>query len=484
MDKIKRYACCGCAVGSHKKNPEELEDHKDSPVGAMPAEPHPSNGEDGEAGFAASVDQAGGESEPDNSTEKGKEIPQSPKSPLHNGIPTAAVEQSSQQAACGTNTESTNVNGGSGFSPATMAYQAKQDRRRICNIIDTSLKDRGYFASPDIIETAYDAGFRTCTEAEGFGEWCKLWNIPRNLPEGPSDTKEARQPVHGAPHGSVPQGMMMINMDLVPLELRDFVAQWCKAVSATTANGAAPATSESFSEGPPSTATGNQSNTAQKRAFHDAFDHDTTSNKKRVRSCGEMSLWQSCYTQPAHPVQPYGTATSETAPVDETSSSSNQHAQAEKRAKRTPSSAANKSNDAVNTSKPKAVQGVKRKNEDDHDGFRNFVAPKPEFSTTSNEQSGSNEKRVLRTPSSPATKSSSSSRASSPDKSDNAGSPSGSQEPRSLKRKNSNEHPKVLHGQIIDIVEEDEVEEANIKASPDVLKTRKIAHPSSDLDRI
>ena len=384
------------------------------------------------------------------------------------------------------------------YSPTTMAFQARQDRQRICTIIDASLKVRGYFAMPDIVDAAYDAGFRTCTDEEGFGEWCKLWNIPRNLPEASSDTKEAHQSTD-ARQGSVPQGMMLINMDLVPLEHRDFVAQWCKSVPATTPNGEAPFTTETSNVGPPSSATNSKSKTAQKRAFEIDLDgdrHDTTSDKKRIRSCGEMSLYQSCYSRPAHPVQPYG---DNRPPKVETSTSSKEHSQAEKRTHKSPRSPANKpgssttkatpsdpseSNNAGNLSKSKANQGVKRKNEEDHDGFRNLVALKSQPQTTSNKRSRHSEKGVFRTPSSPATKSGSSSRTPSPNKSEYAGSPSGCKEHRGLKRKNSNEHPRVLHGQVIDFFDEDEAEEANIKASPDVLKTRKIAHPSSDLDKI
>ena len=453
---------------------------------------------------------------------KNASIPQPPESSFHNERPFDIAKTSSnkankepeqrisqqqdlrspfaepnfQQGPGGANAESTKVNGASGYSPATMAYQAKQDRQRICTVIDTSLKERGFFASPDTVDAAYDAGFRTCTDEEGFGTWCRLWNIPRNLPEGSSSTKEAHQTaVPDAPHGSVPQGMMLINMDLVPLEHRDFVAQWCKPVPpATTPNGAAPITSQTSNDGPPSTAINDQSKTAQKRSFQNAFDLDTMSNKKRVRSYEEMSLYQSCYSQSAHPVQPYG---SNAAPEDEIPYASNEHSHAENRAQKNPSSPSNKSgsssreasgnglaksSDADNTSKSKAVQGVKRKNEDDHDGFRNFIAPKSEPFTTSKEQSRSNEKRVLRTPSSPATTSSSSSRTSSPIKPEYAGSPSEYQEPRRVKRKNSKEHPKVFHGQVIDLISEDEDEEANIKASADVLRTRKIAKPSRRLD--
>ena len=432
----------------------------------------------------------------------------------------------------GSNAIFTNVNGISEYSPATMGFQARQDRQRICTIIDASLKARGYFAMPDIVDAAYDAGFRTCTDAEGFGEWCKLWKIPRNLPEASSDTKEAHQSTD-ASHGSVPQGMMLINMDLVPLEHRDFVAQWCKPVPATTPNGGTPSTSETSNVGQRSSATNDQSKTAQKRAFEidpDGDHHDTTSNKKRIRSCGEMSLYQSCYSRPTHPVQPYG---DNTPPEVDTSNSSKELPQAQKRAKQKPRSPANKSrrsfrssfcscwdvicrycnaypraemltllsttgsssseaarsgpsepNNAGNLSKSKANQGVKRKKEEDHDGFRNSVGPKYESSSTSNKRSRFDEEGFFGTPYSPATKFGSSSRANSPTKSENAGIPLGSQETHGVKRKNSNEHPRVLHNHIVDLFDEDEVEEANIKASPDVLKTRKIASPSRDLDKI
>lgn len=273
----------------------------------------------------------------------------------------------------------------------------------------------------------------------------------------------------------------MIDMDAVPLEYRQLVAQWCKPMPADghdRANNIKPIAAEPTpsNENPTSTTTDNPSKAIMKRGFQDEadeVDRDTTSNKKRVRSCGEMSLYQSCYSQPAHPAQPYGAVT----PQPETTTTLNKQSEStEKRAHRTPSPRATKSasspratsNASSKMENPgtsqgsQAARGSKRKNQLEHAGSRNLAVEELEVDEARTSASAVTlEGRQMAS----------------------ASSPSRSHATRGSKRKSQLEHD-GFRDSAADAAEDSDIEERNQKASAAVLATRKIANPSSRFRKV
>ena len=175
-------------------------------------------------------------------------------------------------------------------------------------------------------------------------------NEPPSKKARPSaDTEPNKEPVH--------QGMMLINIDLVPVELRDQVAQrWCRPLPEYMVKGES---QPEVGSATPQVLTVPEEPTQQtgvKRKlmipitfYHDKVevgttleldsDDETASNKKRIRSYKERSLYQSCYAQPAQPAQSYGISQCYLKPESETAYASNNPSQSIKdRPRRVPSS--------------------------------------------------------------------------------------------------------------------------------------------------
>ena len=306
-----------------------------------------------------------------------------------------------------------------------------------------------------------------------------IGNYPGNQRKPSSKVKKSRlSATDESPQESGPHGMMMIDMDAVPMEYRQLVAQWCKPMPAATADGHGEdedvrvAADEAYiGDNCKSATTDNPSKAVTKRGLADKvddIDHDTTSNKKRVRSCGEMSLYQSCYSQPAYPAQPYGAAV----PQPKTATPSNTQSESiEKRARRTPSPKATKSGssprtaseghagseDAGRTSAVQAARGSKRKNQLEHARSRDNGIEEPEIDEPRNNAPAATlESRRMA----------------------NINSQSRSQATRGSKRKSQLGH-EGFRDAAADIGEDSDIEEPNRKASAAVLAIRKIATPSS-----